>query len=248
MKDKLLTLVVILSLAVPVAKGVKASSVQPREASVAQSQASELAEADRLLLQIRDLFNQGQLSAALPLAKQVLVLRQKSLPADHILIADALTILGDLYLARTRNKDARLYYQEAIAIYDKQPAIEKSSIKALLERYVCLLVDRDEYHVVRKRLFKLTNGFDYDESGFKTTKLLMPEFPSTLVGERSGSTVVRITVDETGAVSQMEQLCGDPILMKSITPSLRKSRFQPALVSGRPVKVVDIVTYKFTSW
>jgi TonB family protein len=213
-----------------------------------QNQAPELAEAERLWLQIVVLDQQGKFAEALPLAQRMLSLREKALGSDHILIADSLISLADLYLLLGKKTQARESYRKAIAIYDKQSGLGNKELANILERYACLLAGAsdDEFGAVRRRLFRLRNGVEYKDSRYKALKMAMPQPLNSK--QLNGTVVARITVDETGRVSNLAILCGEPIFQETITRALRESRFQPAIVSGARIKVVDIINYQFHTW
>ncbi len=61
----------------------------------------------------------------------------------------------------------------------------------------------------------------------------------------SGTVVVQITVDETGKVVKAEALCGHPVLARESEDAALRARFTPTLLSGVPVKVSGVITYRF---
>lgn len=102
------------------------AQVQSWSQTVAASQTSErsaeqsaaLAEASSLSNKVVQLYLQGKLNEAVPLAERALSFRQKVLSADDPLLADAFSNLGALYLNNDFDK-AESLYKRALEIYDK---------------------------------------------------------------------------------------------------------------------------------
>jgi len=69
--------------------------------------------------QIVRLYQQGKFDEAIPLAKQVLAIREKALGANHPRCADALNNLGLLYLAAKKFAEAEMFFKRSMAIYEK---------------------------------------------------------------------------------------------------------------------------------
>jgi TonB family protein len=73
-----------------------------------------------------------------------------------------------------------------------------------------------------------------------------PMYPEEAKAARaSGDVIVRIVVNEDGAVEKAEAVSGHPLLQKAAVDAAYKARFSPAKLSGQPVKMVGIVTYNF---
>lgn len=221
-----------------------------KQDAAGQRQPPELVEADQLSAQVVDLYKEGKYDQALPLAQRALALRERALAPEDTAIADALANLAEIYMAKGKRKEAKSHFQRAIAIRDKNPGPDNTGAIKLLERYVCLAAEagqKDEVSEVRKRLFKLNNGIEYDESSHKATRLPLPTYPLEAKTKRiSGTVVAKVTVDETGKVSEVKVLCGDPLLVKGIG-AVWNARFKPPTASGRPARFIDLVTYNFSA-
>lgn len=73
-----------------------------------------------------------------------------------------------------------------------------------------------------------------------------PSYPNAAKQQHvSGMVVVEIVVDETGKVIKAEALCGHPVLADASVEAARRARFTPTLLSGMPVKVSGVITYRF---
>ena len=69
--------------------------------------------------------------------------------------------------------------------------------------------------------------------------------PLAKAAQVSGSVVVEVTVDETGAVSEARALSGHPLLKDPAVAAARGWRFTPTKLEGVPVKVIGTITFNF---
>lgn len=226
-------------------------------------QSQELARAEQLNAQVIKLFSEKKYDEALPLAKQVLEIREKALGPDHLLVALALQNVVELFIAKRKQKEAVEFYHRLLTVHEKSRGANAPQPIGLLERYLCLLTTggtSDEIASVRKRLFTLENHFDEDESTDSSGKsstvgkvmagralsLPKPYYSAEARDKRiSGSVVMKVKVDETGKVIGLKTLCGHPLLAKGSEPAVWDARFAPAVIAGQPVKFTSIVIYNF---
>ena len=81
----------------------------------------------------------------------------------------------------------------------------------------------------------------------KAIDLPKPTYPAAARAVRAtGAVNVQVTVDEKGDVVSAEAVSGHPLLRASATMAARKAKFNPTLLSGKPVKVTGIIVYNFT--
>jgi CHAT domain-containing protein len=104
-----------------------------------QTDEAALVEADRLNQQVRQLFEQGKYSEAVPLAQQVLDIRARILGDRHPDVATALNNLAELYRLQGSYADAEPLHQQALeitrqALGDRHPAVARS-LKGLADLY-----------------------------------------------------------------------------------------------------------------
>jgi protein TonB len=80
----------------------------------------------------------------------------------------------------------------------------------------------------------------------KATHLPKPVYSAAAkaVGAQ-GSVSVQILVDETGKVISAKAASGNPFLRPAAVEAAWKAKFNPATLSGVPVKVTGIITYNF---
>ena len=71
-------------------------------------------------------------------------------------------------------------------------------------------------------------------------------YPEAALAARvSGVVVVKILVDEKGAVQEAKAVSGHPLLRQAAVDAAYKARFVPTRVSGNPVKVSGTLVYRF---
>ncbi len=320
----------------------------------------EAVEADRINAEVIKLYREGKYDEAIPLAKQVVELREKAFGGDDLAVANALNNLGNLYRRKGQNKEAGPVFERALAIAEKQNVADKDFaadlgmqvglirmeagkykeaepyLRRVLEvkeklhgaeslrlapvllnladvsfltgkqeqayaflgraldilgrppyrqdvetakrlvNYYCPLASlggegskelSERLGKVAWRLEKPAEAAEYEErqkereerkargelelvegevlNGRAVSKP-QPEYPAAAKQHRvSGSVVVQIVVDESGRVVEASPVCGHPILAQASVEAARKARFTPTLLSGQPVKVSGIITYRF---
>lgn len=130
---------------------VKAQSAQPSAPAANATQTAtanvpaEVAEAARLNAQMLQLYKSGKFDEALPLAKQVLALREKALdPADRR-IADALLNLAAIYEEQKDGGKAEPHYQRALTIYETTVGPESEPVLIVLSRLMLLKFNKYDF-------------------------------------------------------------------------------------------------------
>lgn len=254
-----------LLLAFPANAQVQPGLPQDKVQSTAQSQnAPDLAEAEQLNAQASSLFNDRKYDKALPLAERVLAIREQALGPDHPLVASALRNLAEILFAKGKRKEAVTTYERYLGIAEKVFGNDSPSLIESLDHYICLLVfggQAFEALEVQKRLYRIENGFEYDESSTKLNKARLaggglmagkligspaPVYPAEAKSARiAGSVIMKVTVDEAGRVIAVNTLCGHPLLAKGAEESIRRARYMPTLVGGKPVKITGVARYNF---
>jgi TonB family protein len=82
----------------------------------------------------------------------------------------------------------------------------------------------------------------------KATNLPKPAYPpSAKAVKASGAVNVQVEVDEKGNVTTAKALSGHPLLRASAEQAARQAKFNPTLLSGKPVKVSGVLVYNFTA-
>ncbi|MEA2203716.1 MAG: hypothetical protein QOE77_492 [Blastocatellia bacterium] len=168
---------------------------------VPAAQAAEIAEAEQLASQVVKLYQEGKYDQALPLAERLLELRQRTVGAEHFLTGHALVNLAELFLAKRKKEEAKVYFEKAIAIFEK--SAESNDLIDTLERYSCATAGEDRARnnkAFSDRLFKLYNGFDHGDRDLegRALKLATPQYPKqAMLWRTGGAVVVKVTIAET---------------------------------------------------
>ena len=96
------------------------------------AQEADLQKAKALKQQATNLYRQGQYSKAIPIAKEVLAIREKALGPEHPDVAESLNNLALLYDSFNDYARAEPLYQRALAIYEKALGPEHPSVATSL--------------------------------------------------------------------------------------------------------------------
>lgn len=80
----------------------------------------------------------------------------------------------------------------------------------------------------------------------KAISLPQPAYPPIAkAAKASGTVVVQVLVDENGNVVSAHAVSGHPLLQAVSVSAARSAKFSPTKLSGEPVKVTGVITYKF---
>ncbi len=80
----------------------------------------------------------------------------------------------------------------------------------------------------------------------KAISLPVPEYPEKAKENNiRGSVVVEIVIDKVGTVESAKAKSGHPELREASTAAALKSKFEPMLLEGKPVKVRGVLVYNF---
>ncbi|HEX6183603.1 MAG TPA: VWA domain-containing protein [Pyrinomonadaceae bacterium] len=81
----------------------------------------------------------------------------------------------------------------------------------------------------------------------KALILPKPIYPSAARNSgASGKVVVEVTIDEQGKIIEARAVSGHPFLQQAAVQAARQARFEPAKLSGEPVKIKGTINYVFT--
>ncbi|HEX4899521.1 MAG TPA: hypothetical protein VFV61_03265 [Pyrinomonadaceae bacterium] len=245
---------------------------QQQAAAPATTQSAELAEAEELSTQVITLYHERKYDKALSLAKRVLMLREKALGPEHFLVADALANVAELQYVRGLRNEALRTYRRYLITYDKNRDVDARDTRKVmisaLTRNICLLLsslrteykDFEEAFALQKRLYKLENGFDFDEAanhpiddlrrgGLLINKRISGPSPVTPRSRHVfGSLIMKIQVDEQGRVIAAKTICGDQFVIEASEEAMLKTTYKPTTVDGKPVPVTALALYYFQAY
>lgn len=97
-----------------------------------QTQTSELEQASLLSQRVAELYREGKAADALPLARQVLALREKTLGMEHEFVGAALSDLATIYTALKQPREAEPLFQRALTIAEMRFGTTSTQIVPLL--------------------------------------------------------------------------------------------------------------------
>jgi TonB family protein len=81
----------------------------------------------------------------------------------------------------------------------------------------------------------------------KAISLPQPAYPPAARAVRAtGAVSVQVLVDERGEVVNANAVSGHPLLRSAAVQAARKARFAPTKLSGQPVKVSGVLTFRFS--
>jgi tetratricopeptide (TPR) repeat protein len=227
------------------------------------TRSNELAQADQLEAQIAALFKQQQFDKALTLAQQELALREKALGPNHPTVGDVSRNVAEILFVKGKYKDAIVDYRRFLQIYENAFGADSPKLIDALYRYVSILSaanQRADALDVQKRVFRLENGFDFDQltvqknknlvqsglmAGTMTVGTTPPYSQEAKNGGISGPVVLKMTLDERGQLSSINVLSGHPLLSAPAELAARRSTYAPAKLDGMPVKITGLLIYNF---
>lgn len=82
----------------------------------------------------------------------------------------------------------------------------------------------------------------------KAISLPPPPYPAIArQAHASGTVVVQVVIDESGAVISAHAVSGHPLLQAVCVAAAREAHFSPTRLCGEPVKVTGVITYNFVA-
>jgi TonB family protein len=189
------------------------------------------------------------------LYQRALALREQAHGAESLEVSKSLFNLGEFYRLRGEHLKAEPYYQRSIEIRGNALGPDDPDVVKALDRYSCLYYElnkTDKLKEIRGRFSFLRKK---DEARLdkgevlngKAISLPKPNFP--IIGRRdrlSATVVIKVKIDERGNVIGTEDMCSaHPYFLQAAIEAATKARFTPTILSGAPVKVTGIITYRF---
>jgi tetratricopeptide (TPR) repeat protein len=253
MMKTILTIVIALLFAVTINAQTNAdkNQTQVEQANGNKGSSSELiAEGERLNAQVISLFNEGKFDEALPLAMRLSEVWRTAYGPDNKYVAASLVYLGELYLAKKDIKKAEQMYSQVIEMSDKVLQPNELKVVKALERYTCILYQTGQRDKVigfeerrnRARTTSTESGQFWGQMSRRTISMPKPE---KKLGA-TGLVLIRVVVDEQGKVIGASDMCGsNSILVEASKAAAMNARFNPLMLSGKPVKAIGYLSYDF---
>jgi TonB family protein len=196
-------------------------------------------------------------------AQRIMSIAEKKYKPQQLQMALALTDVAEVARLKLDNKRARSLYARVVEIVEQYaPASVPVEIRISLANYLGLLYaeeggkDSDLTKRINQLFIAIASGASPGgkrvvEGGVINGKAIykpQPEYPPAARGARAqGLVQVKITVDETGKVIEAKVFDNSPhpLLSRASEEAAIRARFTPTLLSGEPVKVNGIITYRF---
>lgn len=87
---------------------------------------------------------------------------------------------------------------------------------------------------------------DCSQTNRKAIILPRPEYPLIAKAVKaSGEVQVQLVIDESGNVIIANAVSGHPFLRSEAVKAALKAKFEPVVLSGKPIKVTGVIVYKF---
>jgi TonB family protein len=197
------------------------------------------------------------------LAKRIVSIAEKKYKPEQLEMATALVNLAEVYRLQLDNKRARTIYARVVDIVERfAPSAVPKEITLSLSNYLHLLYSQEggKDSELTERINKLFIAIASSappgagrevQGGVLNGKAVykpQPHYPAGAKSVRAqGIVTVKITVDETGKVIYAKAVNNPPdlSLARASEEAARQARFMPTLLSGVPVKVNGVITYRF---
>ena len=108
-------------------------------------QTAALKEANNLSSKVVELYKAGKFDEALPLAENVLSIRERVLPANDRRIADAVANIASLQYAKGETEKAEKLYERALAIREATGDLDSEVVLTILKRLVLVTAARRDF-------------------------------------------------------------------------------------------------------
>lgn len=189
-----------------------------------------------------------------------LAIREASLGPGNVDVIQSLYNLAALYRAISKHEKAASIYERIVALKENVLKAGQSEIGEALEDYACSL-RRAHKESETKRAEERISRIFYSPSeskqvansslevlNGKAVNLPVPQYPVLARLNRSFGVIgVRVLIDEAGKVIKACAVDGPASFYDMSERAALGARFTTTLKSGKPVKVIGLITYKFES-
>ncbi len=197
----------------------------------------------------------GDFAGAENAYRRSLAIDEKIFSPESEQVAQSLYNLAEFYRFTSSYQKAEPLYQRALAIRDKTLALDDPRLTRTADRYRCLFYQSERMDKLKAFDAERSSRYKSDKEGGavdiingRALSLPKPPYPPEAKAVRAkGIVVIKVTIDESGGVVKAEDMCGGySWLVRAATEAAFKARFSPTMLSGQPVKVTGLITYKFS--
>jgi TonB family protein len=189
------------------------------------------------------------------LFKRAVAIRERQ-GADQPALADPLLNLAAFYQKNGRPEASLPIYQQVISLQEKHFGPEGKPLAATLKQYFCALDQSKkplEASETEQRAARIEQKATPDIASVTGGVLQgtaihkeKPSYPAAAAAARlSGKVFIQVEIDENGKVTDAKILCGADLLAVASREAAFKWRFKPTTLSGKPVKVMGVLTFNF---
>jgi tetratricopeptide (TPR) repeat protein len=191
--------------------------------------------------------------------QRALEIREKKFGVEHQEVGKTLSELARLLTMRGEYKKADLLFKRAISMQERNLGKNHPDLATSLGAYACLFRYLNKPSEAEK-LLDQSNEILYHNATDKNAPLVIadkslecratrgdfvivprdPNFPSG--GQVISRTKIAVLVDEKGAVIQARSLTSPYTLSKETGQAIFNTSFKPAVVEGKPVKMIGQIT------
>jgi TonB family protein len=192
--------------------------------------------------------------------QRALEVTEKAFGPDSSPTANAVLHLAEFYQFSGNYKKGEPLYQRLVSIQERGsgPA-QREQLALAVDRYACLL-RKTNRGADAKELEDRTLGPPRQSSqgnpddaaalgnvlNGRAISLPRPSYPAEArAAGASGTVTVRVVIDETGKVVRACAISGPPLLIRESELAAYRAKFSPTKLSGMPVKVLGVITYKY---
>lgn len=176
---------------------------------------------------------------------------------NHAAVAEMVFLLAEFHQFTGRYKEAEPLYKRLLSFWETQPS-NKEKLTEALDRYGCLMrkTGRDaEARVLEAQVLgnlaksptrQPKNAIEGGVLNGRALSLPRPAYPpEARAAGSSGTVVVRVVISETGEVLRACAISGPSLLLRNSELAANGARFTPTKLSGQPVKVTGVITYRY---
>lgn len=245
----------------PAAPAPPNASAPPRQQTQSESPADE---AKRLSQSVAELYKQKKYDEALPPARRAVELAEKAYGPEHRFTGSTLANLAVVLIGKKQLDEALRLYERILTIREKATGPSLPFERTAFEIHLCAIAGKAagnptaEMLQVVERLNRVVREDSIIAQGFA---------PPFAAGEISGggrivrkdnfdpklrwrekfmtgSVAMLIEVSAAGEVTQVKALpCADRDFARMSEQTVRGFKYEPTLVRGKPVKVIDVLLF-----
>lgn len=189
---------------------------------------------------------------------EALKIALKSFGKDSKELLSFFLTMRQVYIVAGKFPLAQEMFIRQYLIAEKHFLPDSNELQEIEDDFACFVYEHFQINEAKIRLDEFYKTISPDEDKIdednikqgvvngKAKKLAMPAYPQSARDRKAqGIVSVRITIDESGKVTNARVVCGHKDLHGVSLDAAKKSKFTPTLVNGKPVKVTGTILYNF---